>query len=65
MTTRSHQSIFPLTLVRQETWKRIKMVDNIDTVLEKLMRCHQMSSGPGQIKMKYIVLTDANDIYED
>lgn len=41
------------------------MVDNIDTVLEKLMRCHQMSSGPGQIKMKYIVLTDANDIYED
>lgn len=48
-----------------ETWKRIKMVDNFEAVLENLMRYHQMSSGPGQITMKYIVLPDVNDVYED
>lgn len=48
-----------------ETWKRVKGVDNFDLVLENLQRYHAASVRPGQITMKYIVLPDINDIYED
>lgn len=48
-----------------ETWKRVKGIDNFDQVLENLVKYHQASVRPGQITMKYIVMPDVNDIYED
>jgi len=48
-----------------ETWKKIKGTDNFDLVLENLVRYRAASARPGQITMKYIVLPDINDIYED
>jgi len=48
-----------------ETWKRVKGIDNFDKVLENLVHYHAMSSQPGQITMKYIVMPDINDFYED
>lgn len=48
-----------------ETWKRIKGRDNFETVMENLARYRAESAQAGQITMKYIVLPDINDIYED
>jgi len=48
-----------------ETWRRIKGIDNFDLVLENLVRYRGASARPGQLTMKYIVLPDINDIYED
>lgn len=48
-----------------QTWKKIKGIDNFEKVLENLSRYRRASARPGQITMKYIVLPDINDIYED
>ncbi len=48
-----------------ETWKKVKGLDNFDRVLENLVKYHAASTRPGQITMKYIVMPDINDLYED
>ena len=48
-----------------ETWKKIKGIDNFDKVTENLSRYYAQSARPGQITLKYIILPDINDIYED
>lgn len=48
-----------------ETWKKVKGVDNFEKVTENLARYYARSARPGQITLKYIVLPDINDIYED
>lgn len=47
------------------TWKKIKGVDNFKKVTENLARYYTQSARPGQIVLKYIILPDVNDIYED
>lgn len=48
-----------------ETWKKIKGSDNFDKVTENLSRYYAQSARPGQITLKYIILPDINDVYED
>lgn len=48
-----------------QTWRKIKGVDNFEKVLDNLTRYYHASAQRGQITMKYIVLPDINDIYED
>lgn len=48
-----------------ETWKAIKGVDNFDKILENLARYHAVSTRPGQITLKYILLPGVNDVFED
>lgn len=48
-----------------ETWRRIKGRDNFETAMENLARYRAESARAGQITMKYIILPDINDIYED
>lgn len=48
-----------------ETWKKIKGIDNFDNVLENLVKYHTASARPGQITLKYIIMPDINDIFED
>jgi len=48
-----------------ETWAKVKGADNFDQVLENLVKYYAASARPGQITMKYIVMPDINDIYED
>lgn len=47
------------------TWKKVKGVNNFEHVMDNLVRYHNSSARPGQITMKYIVLPDINDTYED
>lgn len=49
----------------RETWKKVKGFDNFDQVFENLVKYHAASVHPGQITLKYIVMPDINDIYED
>ena len=39
--------------------------DNFDRVLENLVKYRAASARPGQITLKYIIMPDINDIYED
>lgn len=47
------------------TWHRVKGLDNFETVTENLARYYANSARKGQITLKYIVLPDINDTYED
>jgi pyruvate-formate lyase-activating enzyme len=47
-----------------ETWRKVKGVDNFDTVLGNLMK-YRDRSRPGQITLKYIVLPGMNDTPTD
>lgn len=49
----------------RETWKKVKGHDNFDRVLENLVKYRAASARPGQITLKYIIMPDINDIYED
>lgn len=48
-----------------ETWEKVKGVANFDKALENLVKYHAASMRPGQITLKYIILPDINDFYED
>lgn len=48
-----------------KTWRKVKGVDNFETVTSNLVEYHNNSAKPGQITLKYIVLPDVNDTYED
>ena len=49
-----------------QTWRRVKGTDNFETVLDNLQKYRQMSiAGGKQLTLKYIVLPDINDTYED
>lgn len=48
-----------------QTWKTVKGVDNFDTITENLVKYRQNSLHSGQITLKYIILPDINDTYED
>ena len=48
-----------------QTWKAVKGVDNFDKVTDNLVKYYVNSAHPGQITMKYIILPDINDNYED
>lgn len=47
------------------TWKKIKGFDNFDQVTSNLVQYYKASSKAGQITLKYIILPDINDVYED
>jgi wyosine [tRNA(Phe)-imidazoG37] synthetase (radical SAM superfamily) len=47
------------------TWRAIKGVDNFEQVTENLVKYYASSSRPGQITLKYIIMPDINDTYED
>jgi len=47
------------------TWFKIKGFDNFEIITDNLIKYYQCSSRPGQITLKYIVLPDINDNYED
>lgn len=48
-----------------QTWKTVKGVDNFETITENLVKYRQKSLHSGQITLKYIILPDINDTYED
>jgi len=48
-----------------ETWKKIKGFDNFEEVTSNLVQYYKQSTRAGQITLKYIVLPDINDNYED
>ena len=48
-----------------ETWRKVKGIDNFETVLSNLHRYRRNCAGPGQIILKYIILPDVNDGPED
>lgn len=48
-----------------QTWHKVKGFDNFDTVTSNLVRYYKTSARPGQISLKYIILPDINDTYED
>lgn len=48
-----------------KTWEKVKGIDNFDQVLENLVKYYKSSVRAGQITMKYIVMPDINDVYED
>ena len=48
-----------------QTWRRVKGLDNFEQITSNLARYYAESAKPGQITLKYIVLPDVNDIYED
>lgn len=48
-----------------ETWRKIKGVNNFETVISNLVEYYKWSARPGQITLKYIVLPGLNDTYED
>lgn len=48
-----------------ETWKRVKGFSNFDKVTSNLVKYYKRCAKPGQITLKYIVLPDINDTYED
>ena len=47
------------------TWRKIKGFDNFDEVTDNLVKYYKSSARAGQITLKYIVLPDINDNYED
>ena len=47
------------------TWHKVKGLDNFETVTENLAKYYAKSTRKGQITLKYIVLPDINDTYED
>ena len=47
------------------TWHKVKGLDNFETVTENLAKYYAESARKGQITLKYIVLPDTNDTYED
>lgn len=47
------------------TWKKVKGFDNFDEVTSNLVKYYKACSGARQITLKYIILPDINDIYED
>lgn len=48
-----------------ETWKKVKGIDNFDETMSNLVNYHTKTVRPEQITLKYIVLPDINDTYED
>lgn len=47
------------------TWNKVKGVNNFEEVTSNLVRYYKASGRPGQITLKYIILPDINDNYED
>lgn len=47
------------------TWHKVKGLNNFETITENLAKYYAKSSQKGQITLKYIVLPDINDTYED
>ena len=48
-----------------KTWKRVKGFDNFEQITSNLVKYHEQCVNPDQITLKYIVLPDVNDTYED
>ena len=48
-----------------ETWHKVKGFNNFETVTSNLVQYYKNSARPGQITLKYIILPDINDTYED
>ena len=46
-------------------WSKIKGIDNFEKVTENLSKYYVASVHPGQITLKYIILPDINDFYEE